>query len=227
MNVYAFYETIDEPWVNQEDQKKLIELWKISWSKYGWNPIILGLNDAKKHYLYDVYYKKIESLPTINDKKYEMLCFLRWLSFAEYGGWISAVSVMNYGFSPLEFSKEIVVANEYPFLTPTTAIHIPKEKLSLILDTIMRYDLRKEHVININGIYKPHVSDMIILNETFNKIFIDILLKKSVSYGPAENWQNSQIVHYPVPTIYMYGDRDKHKTRTQVILEDPRWKYIL
>ena len=42
----------------------------------------------------------------------------------------------------------------------------------------------------------------------------------SSTYSPVENWQNSLIVHYPVPTIHMYGDRDKDKTRTQVILED-------
>ncbi len=32
MNVYAFYEPINEPWIDQNDQKILIDLWKKSWN---------------------------------------------------------------------------------------------------------------------------------------------------------------------------------------------------
>jgi hypothetical protein len=228
MNVYAFYEPINESWVNEKDQKILIDLWVKSWSRYGWNPVIITLNDAKEHPVYQHFYRTVENFPTVCPKIYDMYCFLRWLSFAKYGGWMSAVSVMNYGFTPKEYSDQVVTSHGHPFLVPTAAIHVPKNKINVIIDTILNYTVKDTDIIPVGGVDKPHISDMIILNKTLNSLnFIDIKLNISSSYKPEENWQNSPIVHYPVPTPYMYGDRDKHKTRTQVILEDNRWKDIL
>jgi len=228
MNVYAFYEPIYESWIDQNDQKILIDLWKKSWSYYGWNPVIITLDDAKKHSLYDIFYKKIEQFPTACPKIYDMYCFLRWLSFANFGGWMSAVSIMNYGFTPVDYNEQIVTANAYRLLVPTTAIHITKNKIELILDIIMKYEVTLTDTIPVNGVDTPHISDMIILNKNYYlSSLIDKTMNISSTYSPVENWQNSLIVHYPVPTIHMYIDRDKDKTRTQVILEDPRWKQIL
>jgi hypothetical protein len=228
MNVYAFYEPINEPWIDQNDQKILIDLWKKSWNYYGWNPVIITLDDAKKHALYEDFYKKIEQFPTVCPKIYDMYCFLRWLSFANYGGWMSAVSVMNHGFTPVDYNEQIVTAHGNRLIVPTTAIHITKNKIQLILDIIMKYEVTPTDTILVNGVDTPHISDMIILNKNFKlSSLIDKMMNISSMYSPNENWQNSLIVHYPVPTIHMYGDRDTHKTRTQVILEDPRWKQIL
>ena len=102
------------------------------------------------------------------------------------------------------------------------------DKIELILDIIMKYEVTLTDTIPVNGINAPHISDMIILNKNYYlSSLIDKTMNISSTYSPVENWQNSLIVHYPVPTIHMYGDRDKDKTRTQVILEDPRWKQIL
>ena len=116
MNVYAFYEPINEPWVNQHDQQILIDLWKKSWNHYGWNPVIITLDDAKKHSLYDNFYKKIEQFPTVCPKIYDMYCFLRWLSFANFGGWMSAVSIMNYGFTPVDYNDLENIIPGFKFL---------------------------------------------------------------------------------------------------------------
>jgi hypothetical protein len=228
MNVYAFYEPINEPWIDQNDQKILIDLWKKSWSHYGWNPVIITLDDAKNHSLYKDFYKKIESFPTVCPKIYDMYCFLRWMSFAKYGGWMSAVSVMNYGFTPIEFNDKIVTSNAHPLLVPTAAIHVPKNKIDLIINTILNYSLKESDTIQSAGVNKPHISDMILLNNSYEiSKNIDMTLNVSSTFRPGERWEKALIVHYPVPTIHMYGDRDKHKTRTQVILEDPRWKQII
>ena len=74
MNVYAFYEPIEG--FDQTDQNNLIEIWKKSWSYYGWNPVIYGLKECQECEGYDEYYKMCESYPTVNVKQYEMLCFL-------------------------------------------------------------------------------------------------------------------------------------------------------
>ena len=47
MNIYAFYDAIDEPWINHADQNALIEIWKKSWSYYGWTPVVYGIKECE------------------------------------------------------------------------------------------------------------------------------------------------------------------------------------
>ena len=44
MKIYTYYQNL-----NDQYQDELIELWKISWSRQGYDPIVLNLEDAKKH----------------------------------------------------------------------------------------------------------------------------------------------------------------------------------
>ena len=44
MKIYTYYQDIDF-----SAQQELIDLWKISWSRQGYEPIVLNLQDAKKH----------------------------------------------------------------------------------------------------------------------------------------------------------------------------------
>ena len=52
MNVYSFYRKHSFREVRSvsthTQQLDLIEMWKDSWSEYGWNPIVLGLDDIEK-----------------------------------------------------------------------------------------------------------------------------------------------------------------------------------
>lgn len=221
MNVYAFYEPINESWVNTHDQEKLIELWKKSWTRYGWNPIIIDLQDAKESEIYTEFYNKVESFPTVCPKIYDMYCFLRWLSFKKYGGWMSAVSVMNYGFLPFDGKDEVITSRSVPLLVPTSAIHLPKSKIDFVIDCILNYDLKETDSISVDGMDMPHISDMIILNKNFKiSNMIEKTLSISESYGHIGDLNEFDLVHYPFPT------GGPHKTRTQVILEDIRWKNI-
>lgn len=230
MNVYAFYEPIREDWVDQKDQEILVSLWKKSWSHYGWNPIILSLEDAKKHPLYEEYYNIVKTFPTVNPKTYELYCFLRWLSFANQGGWISAVSCMNYGFKPYDPVDKIITSHLHPFIVPTVSIYVPKEKFKIILELIMNYKINHNDFLNVGGERRPHMSDMILLNSNLYKTEASVdrknCLNFSSTYGDL-NWKKSLITHYPMSTTCILGDIDKHKTRTQVVLEDPRWKDIM
>ena len=44
MNIYTFYEEIED--INKEEQNEMIDIWKESWSKFGWNPIVLSKSDT-------------------------------------------------------------------------------------------------------------------------------------------------------------------------------------
>ena len=55
MNIYTFYVKIDDS--THDHQLKLIDIWKKSWSYYGWNPVIYGLKECQECEGYDEYYK--------------------------------------------------------------------------------------------------------------------------------------------------------------------------
>ena len=43
MNIYTFYAKIEDS--IHEDQLRLINIWKKSWSYYGWNPVVIYPED--------------------------------------------------------------------------------------------------------------------------------------------------------------------------------------
>ena len=55
MKIYTYYQD-----VGFGSQKQLINLWKKSWSRQGFDPIVLGIEDAKKCPLYQTYYDFIQ-----------------------------------------------------------------------------------------------------------------------------------------------------------------------
>ena len=72
MNIYTYYDNVLD--MLSDTQLELIEIWKESWRKNGWNPIVL--DNSYLNYLDDEidYLKK---LPSVNPENYEMSCFLR------------------------------------------------------------------------------------------------------------------------------------------------------
>lgn len=82
--VTTYFDPVDG--IDKADQLAQIEIWKASWESRGWNPVVIGWLEAAKHPLYEKFLKKVESFPTINNKKYEVSCFLRWLALDQVGG---------------------------------------------------------------------------------------------------------------------------------------------
>lgn len=72
--------------------KALITEWKAAWKAAGWHPIVLTLEDAKKHDQYNDYAPKLNKIPMLGVDGlggtviYNQLCFLRWLAVASAGG---------------------------------------------------------------------------------------------------------------------------------------------
>jgi hypothetical protein len=100
MNVYTYYQHIPELW-SEESQKGLIDVWRRSWEKCGWNPIVLTEEVAKKHPRYDEFKRKFWAFPTPFGSNYEGTCFMRWVAMVVAGGGLMTdYDVINYGFPP-------------------------------------------------------------------------------------------------------------------------------
>lgn len=104
MKIYTYYEDI-----NFKSQNQLLDLWKLSWLKQGFEPIILNLNHAKKHpYFKEFDTEMREIYYTITGKKiskYGMSCWFRWLAYAtqnEEKFYVSDYDAINVNFQPVE-----------------------------------------------------------------------------------------------------------------------------
>lgn len=218
MNVYAFYEPLEG--YDQTDQNNLIEIWKKSWSHYGWNPIVYGIKECKQYSEYDEYYKMCESYPTINPKQYEIFCFLRWLYMSIVGGWYADLDIINYGFYPLECNDKIVTTTT---VLNCSSIHMPKDKYKNLIDVMNSLKVTENDYYDYgNGKKVPHLSDTYVLSEYSKNIDtrLDILMEY-----PGNSYDISLLVHYP---FNMYSHPfTKGKTRSQIILEDPRTKIFI
>ena len=105
MNVYTYYDNINFP-----GQDRLVELWKISWQRRGFNPIVLNKTHAKKSPYYNDY---VNSLKEIHKKvmgkemkPYGLTCWLRWLAYSTFSEEIMMTcdyDVINGGVDIIEY----------------------------------------------------------------------------------------------------------------------------
>jgi len=73
---------------NSITEEAVLELWKDEWARAGFEPIVLSLDDAKRHPDFEELEKKMLTLH--GETGYDSLCFYRWLAMAASGGgWMS------------------------------------------------------------------------------------------------------------------------------------------
>ena len=211
MNIYAFYEPLDEFSTVHQDQLKLIELWKKSWIYYGWNPIVYGIKECKLSNDYDRVYDVCHKLPTVNIKTYELYCFLRWLYMGEIGGWYADLDMINYGFTPIESHNKTITTS---VVLHCSSIHMPINGYKSVIESFknLKESDKRYGIVNDN----KHFADMYILESMRD---IDIKLDIQKEYMDV-GYEDAKIVHYHFG-IYNKNNTSG-KTRTQIILEDPR-----
>lgn len=196
MNIYAFFDDVDEAWINKNDENLLIDLWKKSWIKYGWNPIILNLQDSKKHKDYDHFLNKINNYPTIHSRKYIEICYLRWLAIANIGGWYTDIDMINYGFLPFDPQDKVVTCSYT--ICPTT-LYMNKYKYNkYIIDALQNYSFADNHVYDKSkdNITFKNTSDMLILHNEKISNKIDLCLNNQCDYNEGVDWNKHSIIHF-------------------------------
>lgn len=84
--IHTFFEPAYD---NVSQQLADLELWKKSWSEAGWNPVVLNLDDAKRHSSFETLEAMFDS-SEYHVNEYNRMCFYRWLAMsASGGGWMS------------------------------------------------------------------------------------------------------------------------------------------
>jgi len=101
MNAYTYYMPVAGLWP-ADTQLALIEVWKRSWKKQGWNPIVMDETWAMRHPRYAEFKRKFWELPTEYGHEYEGACFMRYAAMATIpeGGLLLDYDVINYSFAP-------------------------------------------------------------------------------------------------------------------------------
>lgn len=110
MKIYTYYEDINYPF-----QKEILKIWQNNWSSYGFEPIILSEQDAKKSHFYEEFYYKINSIHEfIADKKisgYGINCYLRWIAYSALDNQdpflVSDYDVVNQGFVETDIKESL------------------------------------------------------------------------------------------------------------------------
>jgi hypothetical protein len=226
MNIICFYEPLivcKKVTEFSKNSLELIKLWKKSWSDNGWNPIVLSLEDAKRH----PRYKEIDLTDyssnlykhSINGSDYLELCYSRWFAYGCYEGFWSDYDVINYGFTPEDAHH--LVQYDPAFIDNIGSCGFATLKgHELIIKGFI--DACKEDAI-VNKILSSQkkqkrskdISDMHINRRA--KSPINLPSKKLCCDDFSnDDWRSFNLVHYH-NGFWKHFDKNKYKTRSEFI----------
>ena len=209
MNIYTYYQNLNPQ--KEPENLWLLDVWKKSWSYYGWNPVVLTLDDAKRYPMYDQFHAKCQTYPTVNHKDYEMACYIRWLKMFDKSGWTTDFDVINYGFEPIDYQNDIIS------LTGSmggSTIFGPNMFYQNVIDVIMNYTF--DETVDVITMYDKtltHVSDLTIMSRCLTPTKYFTLESR---YG-LDGYDKSPLVHYA-----NYYVRQMNTDRKTAIESDPR-----
>lgn len=189
MKVFCYHEPIQ----GFKQEEEIIDLWRESWAKHGWEPVVNSASDALKYPGYDRFLEAVWKHPTVNPKQYELACYRRWAAMAACAGegaLMTDYDVMNFGFRP-----------EYAIVNPDKLTFYERGVPSAVLGNSESFT----RACNVLAAYKrvpsdrtngkPHLSDMII----FQRLGDGPLIKTNYimpQFGD-KNWQTATLVHFP------------------------------
>lgn len=105
--VVTYYVDVPGLW-SPESQHALIEVWRRSWEKYGWEATVLTESDVKTHPRFAFFDEIFNAKPSEYGVPYTKACFMRWLAAAHFGTLhntpilLTDYDVCSHGFEPLE-----------------------------------------------------------------------------------------------------------------------------
>ena len=182
--VYAYYESL--ALTNQAEEFSKANLWKESWTRAGWNPVMLNTSHAQISNVRNKLFTKLfQSFPSLIKEQNECedtlrlrlnrLCALH----AAGGGWMSDYDVLNIGFSPQlaeAYEKNSFVISGKPAYLIWISNEIINAAMSKILSTDLIVEgkmLYEQEIfnpfLNLESQFTPHLQDY----ENMKKIFLE------------------------------------------------------
>ena len=143
--IYAYYESLQSK--DQAIEFSKANLWKESWTRAGWNPVMLNQGHAQiSPARIKITKRLLEVYPLLNREKNEAqemiqvrvnrLCALH----AAGGGWISDYDVINMGFNPQ--ISEAYERNSFVIMDrPASVLYISKEICNAAINKMLSADI--------------------------------------------------------------------------------------
>jgi hypothetical protein len=195
--IYTFFDS------TKPEDLKLLEIWKKSWSAYGWNPVVLNIQHAMQHPKFKNYETTFSQFPSVDN---DMSCYYRLIAMIVVdGGFMSDFHVINYGFLyPTTWDWQFTTHEA----TVPSLVSASREEYQRVVDLMASVDVNLYKMIFA---VTPHLSDT-------------LLFEKFVSNGHIRQTTLVGDIYTPLTRWSYY--RANNKPLHQVILEqrsDPIW----
>ena len=174
-----------DPDVNQQAQNQLIDMWKKTWTRFGYNPVVLTEWDASKHPDYKDIKSKLSKFKIDSNKKSTLAKFYRWLAIDYSGGGfyteydIFPNSMFTSDDLPKDEAVNLLQDND------VTAVVADRAGLKFLIDTIRDYDY--DTAKNL-----PSDKDIILKDKTA----FFLRQHKIVSLWSTPRWAEGKLVHF-------------------------------
>jgi hypothetical protein len=158
--VYTYFGAVPE--LPIDERLLQIEAWRASWRRYGWRPVVLGLNMLSRHPDAKLAAEVIAQRPTVNPPQYTMNTSLRWFAFAAAGGGLTTdCDVVNIGLTPAGLAEAMgdcncaTLCGEKGLWVPA-AVYATAIGAHKLTSAILFHPLTE--TFEVRG--QPHISDM-------------------------------------------------------------------
>lgn len=212
--VFTFYNHV--PQLKPADE--LLDLWRESWSSNGWNPVVLGLNDAQKHPLYNEFVEGIKAkTKSINPGDYDLMCWIRWLALEVMGGGVMTdYDVINRSLGICDIKEDDVCVYADGGNKPEAFNRVRVYEISKVPCCVSVTKNGAESLVRgIHAMPKnngEHYSDMYWFMEQ------DIEVKPIVVEFLSEGWEAAKAVHFCNGSCHRYRqDRRVNMDRETII----------
>ena len=167
-----------------EHEAALVDLWRDSWSANGWEPIVLDESSVQIDEEVAKMLLAYRALPSINRKKLDYYCYVRWLAVAQAGGgFMCDYDVVNYNFRPRPVGNLALYERSVPCLVSGSAVEYERVA-RLFAAYVVAPDDR------LQG--KLHVSDMMIVTKN---TWMFEQAEGCAEFGRA-GWETADAVHF-------------------------------
>lgn len=203
--VITFFVPVEGLW-SVESQEALIDVWRRSWKKAGWEPTVLTTADIVTHPRFSFFKAHFDAKPTEYGVAYTSACFQRWLAAAHYGNltgyniMLTDYDVINYGFAPQDVRpNEMTIFCDEPPATVFMGAVLGTPQHFLDMAELFAAAKPDEHDWNHHA-QMFHQDDLSLLMRMFETKTLskpDWLVKRpGCALFDYQSWRSSKLVHY-------------------------------